>query len=270
MSIIHWRFHRKVTAFTTTRPNGYSQGEYGEFNINPWSGDNPDAVRRNRQLLCDTLSLHDLDHIILPHQVHGTEIFQVKRSFFSLSEEAQKASLEGIDIVMTDLPGVCIGVSTADCVPVLLYDIEHRAACAIHAGWRGCVKRAIPRAIHAMKQAYGSKPKDMKALIGPHISMIRYPVGADVLEEFTKAGFDVKIYTIPTDCWDKLNPDIKPEDRRWNLDLTFFCKTELKDAGIKSRRIVDTVSCTYDHPDLYFSARRQGIACGRNYTGIVL
>ena len=270
MSIIYWPLHSRVTAFTTTRPKGYSKGEYGQFNINPWGGDDPDAVLRNRQLLCQTLELHDIDHIILPHQVHDTKCFQVKREFFSLSEETRKTALEGIDIVMTDVTCVSVGVSTADCVPILLYDFKHHTACAIHAGWRGCVQRAIPKAIQAMRKAYESRPEEMKALIGPHISMHRYPVGADVLEEFAKAGFDIEKYTKATNLWDQQHLDIPEENRRWDLDLNSICKSELRDAGIQSRQILNADSCTFDNPDLYFSARRQGIACGRNYTGIIL
>ena len=153
MSLNRWQLHSRVTAFTTTRLGGYSQGEYGEFNINPWVDDDSEAIRRNRQLLCQILQLPDVSHIILPHQVHRIEYFQLRRDYFDMTEDAQKQALEGIDIVLTDLPGVCIGISTADCVPILLYDSVHHTACAIHAGWRGCVQGAIPKGIQAMQEA---------------------------------------------------------------------------------------------------------------------
>jgi len=266
MSLLRWSLHPHVTAFTTIRPGGYSQGEYGEFNINPWSGDDPQTVLRNRQLLTDTLQLSDSSHIILPHQVHRVETYQVCRDYFSQSEASQQAALEGIDIVLTDLPGVCIGVSTADCVPILLYDPTHHAACAIHAGWRGCVQRAIPVGIRAMHEAFGTQPTDLCALIGPHISMERYPVGPEVLDEFTQAGFDVQPLIR------SINPSTHQsfDSPRYLLSLSLFCHHELQQAGIPPHAIIDTRQCTFDHPDLYFSARRQGIACGRNYTGIIL
>ena len=286
-----WSFHPHVTAFTTTRPGGYSQGEYGEFNINPWSGDDPEAVRRNRQLLADTLRLSDTTHIILPHQVHRVETYQVRRDYFSQPEASQRAALEGIDIVLTDLPGVCIGVSTADCVPILLYDPTHHAACAIHAGWRGCVQRAIPVGIRAMHEAFGTTPTDLHALIGPHISMERYPVGPEVLDEFAQAGFNIQQFIslpfrgasryrsdacddgrfiFPKEAQSASGASPSSDSPRFLLSLSLFCHHELQQAGIPPHAITDTRQCTFDHPDLYFSARRQGISCGRNYTGIIL
>ena len=261
MSLNRWQLHSRVTAFTTTRLGGYSQGEYSEFNINPWVDDDSEAIRRNRQLLCQILQLPDVSHIILPHQVHCIECFQLRRDYFDMTEDAQKQALEGIDIVLTDLPGVCIGISTADCVPILLYDSVHHAACAIHAGWRGCVQGAIPKGIQAMQEAYSTQPKNLHALIGPHISAERYPVGAEVLDEFIRAGFDVKPL---------ITPHPSPSGPRWNLDLRTFCLYELQRAGIHPDSIVNILQCTYNLSDLYFSARRQGIACGRNYTGVIL
>lgn len=265
-----WELSGNIIAFTTTRHGGYSRGEYGDMNINPWVGDEPEAVMKNRQLLCQTLGLPDTDHIIMPHQVHGTALYQVNGAFLSLQEDTQTAELEGIDIVMTDVPGVCIGVSTADCVPVLLYDAAHHASCAIHAGWRGCVRRAIPKAITAMSETYGTRPEELRALIGPHISKLRYPVGVEVIETFRKAGFDVNRFTMTTGDWDTPDRNVSEKDRRWYLDLLTFCQIELTDAGIGGNHIVDAGECTFSQPDDYFSARRQGITCGRLFTGIIL
>mgnify|MGYP002622931409 FL=1 len=265
-----WRFGSKVTAFTTTRLGGYSKGEYGEMNINPWVGDDPEAVRKNQELLCRQLRLRDTSRLVLPHQVHGTEFFQVGRDFLSLSPEERAVRLEGIDAVMTDVTSVAIGVSTADCVPVLLYDIEHHAACALHAGWRGCVKRIIPKALQAMKGAYGSQPGEVRALIGPCIMMTNYQVKGDVMEQFRQAGFDVRYFSMPTFLTREQEAAMKPDDRTWDLDLVQFCIQELTDAGVRKRRITATMRNTFRQADELFSARRQGIASGRNFTGIIL
>ena len=268
--IWRWRFGSQVTAFTTTRRGGYSQGEYGEMNVNPWVGDDPEAVKKNRELLCQELRLRDTSRLIMPHQVHGTEMVQITRDFLALPREEQAQRLEGIDAVMTDVPSIAIGVSTADCVPVLLYDIKHHTACALHAGWRGCVQRIIPKAMSAMKGAYGSHPNEMRALIGPCIMMCNYQVKADVMDQFRQAGFDVKFFSMPTFLTREQEATVKPEDRTWDLDLVQFCIQELTNAGIRPRRIVATMQNTYDKPDILFSARRQGIASGRLFTGIIL
>ena len=129
-----------VMAFSTTRKGGVSEGNYGEFNINEYCGDEPENVAENRKRLADELGIA-VDHIILPHQVHGVEVRQIAAEYFSMPESHRKMALEGVDAVMTDLTGVCVGVSTADCIPVLLYDEVHHAMAAIHAGWRGTLAR---------------------------------------------------------------------------------------------------------------------------------
>ena len=278
--IDRWRFNRNVTVFSTTRYGGYSEGEYGEFNINPWVGDNPDHVAMNRQLLIRQLKLRDTSHLILPHQVHGTATLQITRDFFDLNPEVQAEKLEGIDIVITDVPSVCIGVSTADCTPVILYDIKHHATAAVHAGWRGMKARIVQKAARAMHSAYGSKPEDMRALIGPCIHKYNYQVGHDVWQQFHDAGFDMRQITTPCPSTSRNpippdrqeiqdNPDC-PKEQKYNLDICFGNMYQLIDLGITSRRIVNTMRNSYTDADRYFSARRQGINCGRTYTGIIL
>ena len=119
-----------VTAFSTMRQGGYSRGNYGEFNINRYCGDEQDAIRKNREALCHLLGITD-DHLLMPHQVHLTETAVVDETFLCKTAEERQQALEGVDALMTDRKGVCIGVSTADCIPILLYDPVHHAVCAI-------------------------------------------------------------------------------------------------------------------------------------------
>lgn len=107
-----------VMAFSTTRKGGVSQGNYGEFNINEYCGDFAEHVAENRKRLATELGI-DTAHIIMPHQVHGVEVRNIAGEFLTMPENIRKMVLEGVDAVMTDQKGVCIGVSTADCIPVL-------------------------------------------------------------------------------------------------------------------------------------------------------
>ena len=145
-----------VTAFSTTRQGGYSRGNYGQFNINCYCGDDKEAIQKNREALCQLLAIAD-DHLLMPHQVHLTKIAQIDDAFFALPADERHQALEGVDALMTNIEGVCIGVSTADCIPVLLYDPVQRAACAIHAGWRGTVKRITEQAVAQMTAVYGTR-----------------------------------------------------------------------------------------------------------------
>ena len=100
-----------VMAFSTTRQGGVSQGNYGEFNINEFCGDNPECVEANRKALAHELGV-DENRILIPHQVHGVEVRQIAGEFLSMPENIRKMVLEGVDAIMTNLKNVCIGVST--------------------------------------------------------------------------------------------------------------------------------------------------------------
>ena len=126
-----------VVTFVTTR-NGVVHGDvHSTDNMGEYTGDNPDRVFANRQRLCRSLGI---DTLISPRQIHGTKVLSITDEFIRLSKPEQTACLDGVDAVMTDCPSVAIAVSTADCVPVLLYDALHRACAAVHAGWRGMAR----------------------------------------------------------------------------------------------------------------------------------
>ena len=187
-----------VVAFSTTRHGGYSRGNYAEFNINQHCGDAPEDTDRNLSLLCRKLNIKP-GRLVMPHQTHGTEVRQIAEEFFSLPQPARTSLLEGVDAVMTDVRETCIGVSTADCIPILLYDTDHRAACAVHAGWRGTVGRIARKAVAAMQAAYSTRPQSLRAVIGPGISADAFEVGDEVYAEFAQAGFDMERISRLTD-----------------------------------------------------------------------
>ena len=115
-----------VTAFSTTRHGGFSTGNYAALNINRYCGDNEEDIRKNREALCETLGISD-DRLVMPHQVHLTKVATIDEQLLSLNSTERQEALEGFDALMTNLRGVCIGVSTADCIPILLYDVEKQA-----------------------------------------------------------------------------------------------------------------------------------------------
>ena len=119
-----------VTAFSSTRHGGVSRGQYAEFNINHYCGDDENNVAVNRQVLCEQLGIA-LAQLVYPHQTHGTTVRQIGREFISLPDNIRDMILDGVDAVTTDVPQVCIGVSTADCIPILLADSDHHAVAAI-------------------------------------------------------------------------------------------------------------------------------------------
>lgn len=244
-----------VTAFSTTRHGGFSHGAHGGFNINRYCGDDEACIDKNLALLASELGV-DKANIIMPHQTHGTETRLISRDFLSLGQATQQMILEGVDALMTDVPGVCIGVSTADCIPIIIYDPEHRATAAIHAGWRGTVARIAVKAVTEMRLAYGSRPEALLAVIGPGISLDAFEVGDEVYDEFASAGFDMAA--------------ISRREAKWHIDLKECNRLQLVSLGIMPRNIQVSGICTYNNYTDYFSARRLGAQSGRIFTGTII
>lgn len=250
-----------VTAFSTKRQGGVSTGNYASFNINPYCGDDVEAIRKNRAALCAFLGIDD-SRLILSHQTHETHAAVIDKAFLSLSPQERQQALEGIDALMTNVRGVCIGVSTADCIPLLLYDQQHEAVCAVHAGWRGTVSRIVRHAIAAMNSAYATRPETLIAQIGPGISLDSFEVGQEVYDAFQQAGFDMPSIS-------RRYP-AKDGSEKWHIDLPHCNYLQLTAAGVQPANISQSGICTVKQSDEYFSARRLGIASGRIYTAAML
>ena len=253
-----------IVAFSTIRHGGVSTGtSYASFNINPFCGDDPAHVAANRELLCKELGI-DSRHLILPHQTHGVETRQIAGEFLALPEGVRKMVLEGVDGVMTDVEDICIGVSTADCIPVLLYDEEHRAVCAVHAGWRGTLARIAMKAAADMCLAYATRPEALKAVIGPGISFEAFEVGDEVYEQFVGANFDMEGISR------QMKSASAEAEYKWHIDLKECNRRQLMQAGVAEGNIQVSPVCTYRDVADYFSARRLGADSGRIFTGILL
>lgn len=255
-----------VRAFSTTRVSPFdhktediqAMGKYAAFNVTHYCGDAPQRVKNNRTWLCNELGISD-DRLILPHQTHTANALTVSEDFLSQKKDAQAATLESIDALTTNVPLTCIGVSTADCVPLLLFDPEHRAVAAIHAGWRGTVSRIAQHTVEKMGKDFATRPEALKAVIGPSISPEAFEVGEEVATQFREAGFPEKIILRPQ------QPSAKPHIDLWAANAWL-----LEEAGLQLENIRISGICTYRHADTFFSARRLGINSGRIFSGIML
>jgi len=246
--MLHYRLADHVVAFSTQRNATDANNPYDGFNITHYSGDNPDHVSSCRQQLCELLDI-DQRHLIVPRQVHGTLVAEV-------TDDNLDDSFEGVDALVTMLPHCCIGISTADCVPILLHDADNGAIAAIHAGWRGTVARIASRTIATMASLYGSRATAIKAVIGPSIGQEAFEVGEEVYEAFMKAGF-------------KMDDIAMFMNGKWHIDLWKANSRILQEAGVRPTNIQTAARCTYTEYDHFFSARRLGIKSGRIYSGIL-
>lgn len=245
----------RVIAFSTTRRGGYSKGNYASFNANMFCGDNEADVLKNRSALCEELDI-SCDRLIIPHQTHETTFRVIDEDFLMMPERQRQVALESVDGVMTDVSQVCVSVSTADCIPILLYDEAHHACCAVHAGWRGTVARIAQKAVTSMAAVYATHPGDLHVCIGPGISLTHFEVGDEVWQQFKDAGFDMSA--------------ISEKQTKWHIDLWACNHIQLTDMGVNPRNIQVAGICTFSHADEYFSARRLTIQSGRILTGILI
>lgn len=215
------------------------------------------TIGREPSLLCPLLGV-PMERFARPHQVHRDSIYQIDEAFFSLPHAEQRERLESIDAVISDVRGACIGISTADCIPVIVYDSEHHVAAAIHAGWKGTVQRIVEKAIDKLQERYDTNPSLCTAAIGPGISQESFEVGQEVVSCFEEAGFPMERYTIMRE---------KP-----HIDLKAINRQQLLDKGIKEHCITVSTIDTFTDTQ-YFSARREqrgDVKCGRILTGFVL
>ena len=181
-----------------------------------------------------------IEDLALPRQTHSDHVLWV----------SEAGRPEDTDAVITDKPGLCVCVKTADCIPILLYDIRQRVVAAVHAGWRGTVSRIVQKTFEQMKPL---NPGDLHAIIGPGISLEQFEVGDEVYDAFKEAGFPME--------------RIARKAERWHIDLWEANRFLLEEQGVEDIFVEGT--CTRTSEDFY-SARRETINTGRNYNGIFI
>jgi YfiH family protein len=215
-------------AIFSTRLGGVSKGQYSELNLGILTDDDPDLVRRNRDLLAGALA-RDPGRFAIGRQVHGSDV--------QINKEPAADVVEA-DAQLTTQRDLTALVLVADCFPLVL--ATRHAVAAVHCGWRGIVAGIVPTALDVL-QAQGNG-ETVAAAIGPGIGPCCYEVGDEVLSAFTARQLD--------DAF---------EGRR--LDLSRAIRTELERGGVQS---VTTIGlCTSCNPDLFFSHRRDGGVTGR-------
>ncbi len=247
-----------VKAFSTQRgctSCEANEAPYASFNITHYCGDDPDRVRRNRALLAQHLSIAN-DRIVLPHQTHGDICKRIDADYLQCSAEEKTKFLYGVDAVYTTERKLCIGVSTADCVPVLIGDADAKVVAAIHAGWRGTVSCIVEKCISRICEDTGINPSALHAVIGPSISLEAFEVGDEVWERFSEVF--------------NMSGISRQMNGKWHIDLWAANYECLLRAGLDARNIKVAGICTHANHHQFFSARRLGINSGRIFSGIML
>ena len=248
---------RGISHFFTTRQGGVSRGmAFGSMNPGLYTADDPEAVRRNLTILGERIGLPQ-ERIVMPHQTHEDRLLAIDAAFLAKPEAERRQLLEGVDGLVTAEPRLCVAVSTADCVPLLLYAPDQGVVAAVHAGWRGTVKGIAQKAVRYLQTQYGCDPAQLRAGIGPSISQAAVEVGEEVVEAFASAG--MPLYRL-------MRRD--PGNGKAHIDLWGANRWQLMEAGVEAGHIEIAGICTYSNWERFFSARRLGVQSGRIVSGI--
>lgn len=228
----------------STRLGGVSKGDFATMNFSFTRGDDRDDVLENYRRMAVALGV-DRERMVLTWQTHTTNVRRV-------TEEDEGKGIvrdrdyRDVDGLITDIPGITLVTFFADCVPLYFLDPVHKAIGLSHSGWRGTVKRMGQVTVDAMKEAFGTRPEDIIACIGPSICGDCYEVGKEVADEFADA-FHEKYHDVIL---------LKKQNGKYQLDLWKANEIVLKEAGIKGDNLAVTNICTYCNPQLLFSHRR--------------
>jgi YfiH family protein len=238
----------------STRAGGVSAAYGGgALNLGWTKEDEAGSVAENRRRFVGTVA--EGFELVGVRQTHSALIRVVGDEALEgrLATEEGRALLEG-DGLMTDVPGVLLGVGTADCVPVLVVDAKKGAVAAFHAGWRGTVARIVERGIERMGIVYASQPEDLMAAVGPSIGGCCYAVGEEVRMKFKgQFGYAEELFR-------------EGDGGSAYLDLWEANRRQLLDAGVTRVAVVgECTACARDGAGgrRYFSHRAEGGVAGR-------
>jgi polyphenol oxidase len=237
----------------TTRHEGVSRHPYNSLNLGSNTFDSPHNVQGNRSILARTFGAKT-QKMVTVSQVHGLDLLIVDTPN---PEYSHFLRLE-CDGIVTNQPGVMIGVCIADCVPLLLLDPVKKVVAALHAGWKGTAGHIAKKGVDTMVEMFESKPADILAAIGPSIGSCCYEVDIPVMEAFTKSGSGME-------CFDQ-----ETAPGKWRLNLADANRNQLLRAGLPDTNIAKSDRCVSCEHDLFFSYRRDNGETGRQMGFIML
>lgn len=228
----------------STRIGGSSPFPSSALNLSFIREDRPENVENNLNVFLRAIGWPRERPITL-RQRHSDRVHIINQTSLN-----SKGKLEG-DGLITNCPGVLLGIQVADCYPIIVIDPRRKAAAAFHAGWRSTAARIAEKGIRLLTDAYGCNPADLLAAIGPGIGACCFEVGAEVVEVFARE-FSYAGELIAPAAGGKARIDLLEANRR-----------QLLDAGMAPEKVLSLGLCTACRTDLFFSHRAERGRTGR-------
>jgi len=215
------------------REGGVSDGIYAGLNGGLGSNDDPAAVAENRRRMAEHMGVPP-SHFLGVHQIHSPDAVVATGPW-------QGASRPRADAIVTRTEGLAIGITAADCGPLLLVDPDARVIGAAHAGWKGALSGIVESTIEAMEKL-GAEPAGIVAAIGPLIRQPSYEVGNEFVERFMDADPENTLFFLPA-----------AREGHAMFDLAGFIRARLENAGVS---VIDDIGIDTYSDERFFSYRR--------------
>lgn len=254
--------HLSVPHGCSTRVGGVSPGPWDSFNAGFTVGDKPQAVWENRRRFAQHLGVENLPWLL--SMDHGKVVVRVDEAAAIAPDKSVKpGTFHAGDGAITNVPGVPLSLTVADCVPVFFHDPVAKAVGVTHAGWRGTVAGIVRETVEAMAREFGSSPANVRVGIGPSIGPDAFEVGPEVVAEFSKEFTEPGVVREHPDS--ELRDAGKGYVNLWEANRRMALR-----AGVDPEHLVVSGWCTVSHPELFFSHRRDKGKTGRLLAAIVL
>lgn len=243
-----WATPPSLAAGVTTRNGGISRAPFNSMNLGFNTEDQRYNVEGNLATLSHAFGITQ-HQLLMVKQVHGSDIVIVDHKNYDVSHFQDVEA----DAIITNQPELMLGITVADCYPVMVFDPQHRVAAAIHVGWRGAAYGIIADSIDSMQREFNCVPENMYVAVGPGISKAHYTVGKEVRDAFRSSTGGGN--------WKEIAEEI--DLGQWHLDLRHSITLQLKQAGINMSRCDICELCTFKNKDTLFSYRRDNGQTGR-------
>jgi len=250
--------HRGIRHFVSTRTGGFSNSPYNSLNLALHVGDDPDKVLKNRKRLAEAIGI-PLNQFTLAKQVHSGNVKVISDKLRGSGSTDEENAIEDGDAMVTDVPGICLTILVADCVPMLFFDPVRNVIGAAHAGWRGTLQSIALHTVGVMQKHFACSPHNILAGMGPSIGPCCYEVGSEVIAQ-VQAVFSSHQKYIRNES----------RDGKGYFDLQKANRDQLIRAGIRGENIETANQCTCHNAHTFFSYRQQHGETGRFGAGICM
>jgi hypothetical protein len=237
-----------------TRREGVSTGFFNSLNVSLHVGDKIENVMKNQDIIAKAFGIAP-QRFIMVNQVHGDKILILDDA----SDRADKYTSAAFDAMVTDRPGLALGIKTADCCPVFLVDTVRQVIGAVHAGWQGTALKIAAKTVDILRKRFASDPKDILAVVGPAIGPCCYEVDRRVYDAMARDSHQTSPF-IPAES----------QGEKWLFNLPLANKLQVMEMGVPKANISSFPTCTACHKDIFFSHRGEKGKTGRQLNFIML